>query len=90
MSEPKFRPLRSALYLPANRASAIAKAKVLAEAADVNLGRILEISETYRQPPRPRTMARMETAMAADAAVPIAAGENTYSVTVNIRWELEQ
>ena len=71
-------------------ASAIAKAKVLAEAADVNLGRILEISETNRQPPRPRTMARMETAMAADAAVPIAAGENTYSVTVNIRWELEQ
>ena len=71
-------------------ASAIAKARTLTEAAGVNLGRILEISETNRQPPRPRAMARMETAMAADAAVPIAAGENSYSVTVNIRWELNQ
>lgn len=70
-------------------ASAIAKAKTLTEAAGVNLGRILEISETNRQPPRPRAMARMESAMAADA-VPIAAGENSYSVTVNIRWELDQ
>ena len=71
-------------------ASAIAKAKTLTEAAGVKLGHILEISETNRQPPRPRAMARMETAMAADAAVPIAAGENSYSVTVNIRWALDQ
>ncbi|MCJ8309592.1 MAG: SIMPL domain-containing protein [Rhizobiaceae bacterium] len=71
-------------------ASAIAKARTLTEAAGVSLGRILEISETNRQPPRPRAMARMETAMAADAAVPVAAGENSYSVTVNIRWALDQ
>lgn len=71
-------------------ARAIAKARTLSEAAGVGLGRILEISETNRQPPRPRAMARMETAMAADAAVPVAAGENAYSVTVNIRWALDQ
>ena len=71
-------------------AKAIAKAKTLTDAAGVNLGRILEISETNRQPPRPRAMARMESAMAADAAVPIAAGENSYSITVNVKWELRQ
>ncbi|MEP1209332.1 MAG: SIMPL domain-containing protein [Rhizobiaceae bacterium] len=71
-------------------AKAITKAKTLTEAAGVKLGRIVEISETNRQPPRPRAMARMESAMAADAAVPIAAGENSYSITVNIKWELDQ
>ncbi|MEP0940280.1 MAG: SIMPL domain-containing protein [Rhizobiaceae bacterium] len=71
-------------------AEAIAKARTLTEAAGVKLGRLLEISETSRQAPQPRAMARMESAMAADAAVPIAAGENAYSVTVNIRWELDQ
>lgn len=71
-------------------AKAIAKAKTLTEAAGVKLGRILEISETNRQPPRPRAMARMESAMAADAAVPITAGENSYSITVNVKWELDQ
>ena len=69
---------------------AIAKAKTLTSAAGVQLGRIIEISEINRQPPRPRAMARMESAMAADAAVPIAAGENSYSVTVNVKWELNQ
>ena len=71
-------------------AKAIAKAQTLTEAAGVKLGRIVEISETNRQPPRPRAMARMESAMAADSAVPIAAGENSYSITVNIKWELDQ
>jgi len=71
-------------------AKAIAKAKTLTEAAGVKLGRIVEISETNRQSPHPRAMARMESAMASDAAVPIAAGENTYSITVNVRWELDQ
>ena len=71
-------------------AEAIAKAKTLTAAAGVHLGRILEISETSRQTPRPRAMARMESAAVADAAVPIAAGENAYAVTVNIRWEISQ
>ena len=50
-------------------AQVIAKARTLTEAAGVNLGRILEISETNRQPPRPRAMARMESAMTKDVAV---------------------
>ncbi len=70
--------------------NAIGKAKTLTEAAGVKLGRIVEISETNRQPPRPRAMARMESAMASDAAVPIASGENSYSVTINVKWELDQ
>jgi len=71
-------------------ARALAKAGTLAEAAGVKLGDIVEISESNRQPPRPRALGRMEAAVARDAAVPIATGENVYSVTVNIRWALHQ
>ena len=71
-------------------AQALAKAKTLTESAGVELGRILEISEQNRQQPRPRAMARAEASFAKDASVPIASGENSYSITVNVRWELEQ
>ena len=71
-------------------ARAVAKATTLTAAANVKLGRILEISEQNRGRPRVRSMARMESNMAADAAVPIATGENSYSVTVTVRWELDQ
>lgn len=71
-------------------AKAIAKAKTLTEAAGVGLGRIVEISEQNRGRPVVRSMARMESAMASDRAVPIASGENSYSVTVNVRWEITQ
>ncbi len=69
---------------------AIAKARTLTAAAGVKLGRILEISESSRRTPQPRPMARMESAMARDQAVPIASGENSYSVSVNVRWALIQ
>lgn len=71
-------------------AKAIAKARTLAEAAGVQLGRVLEIGEQNHGRPVVRSMARMEKAMAADSAVPIASGENSYSVTVNVRWEIDQ
>ena len=70
-------------------ANAVAKAKELTEAAGVGLGRVLEISETsYRADPMPmmRTMAK---GFAEDASVPIAAGENSYSVTVNVTFALD-
>lgn len=72
-------------------ADAIEKAKTLADAAGVSLGKILEISENSRSP-RPMPMARGKfaaEAMMADS-VPVASGENTYHVTVNVNWEIDQ
>lgn len=71
-------------------ADAISKAKTLAEAAGVKLGRVLEISETMQRPmPMPQTMLRA-AAMEKSDSVPIAAGENTYKVSVNVTFALEQ
>lgn len=67
---------------------ALAKARTLARAAGVKAGKILEISEQSFTP-RPMRMARAEMGMAADS-VPVAAGENTYSVTVNMTLAIEQ
>lgn len=68
---------------------AIDKARTLADAAGVKLGRILEITEA-RNPgdPRPLMSARM-TKEAADA-VPVEAGENSYSVDVNVTFAIDQ
>lgn len=69
---------------------ALQRAQTLAEAAGVELGEIVTISErTEASPPVPlgRQMMRME---AADAAVPIAAGENLYQVRVDVSFELVQ
>ncbi|MBB2971168.1 SIMPL domain-containing protein [Mesorhizobium sp. RMAD-H1] len=73
-------------------ADAIAKARTLTDAAGVGLGRVIEISEqSFR--PRPIPFARANKMMvetqAADA-VPVAPGENTYNVTVNVTFELKQ
>ena len=71
-------------------AEALAKARTLTDAAGVKLGRILEISENSMRP-APQPMMRM--AMAKDMAaevVPVAGGENTYTVTVNVTFALEQ
>ncbi len=66
-------------------ADAMAKAKTLADAAGVTLGKILEISELpMSQPPMPILR---EYAAKADA-VPIQAGENAYRVQVNVTFEL--
>lgn len=71
-------------------ASAIAKATVLSEAAGVKLGKILEIREGARGiSPRPMREMAIARSMAADA-VPVAAGENSYSVSVQVRWEIVQ
>lgn len=70
--------------------NAIAKAKTLTEAANVGLGKILTISESNSQP-RPFPMAEMAMARTSAApAVPIAAGENNYSVNVQVSWEIKQ
>lgn len=68
--------------------NAMAKAKELTDAAGVGLGRVLEISETsYRAEPMPM-MRAMAKDYAAAGAVPVAAGENSYSVVVNVTFAL--
>ena len=70
---------------------AMTKAKTLAEAAGVKLGRIVSINENASRPFEQTMM--MKTSMARDmpmAPTPIAAGENTYRVTVNVTFALAQ
>ncbi|MEO1746171.1 MAG: SIMPL domain-containing protein, partial [Pseudomonadota bacterium] len=69
--------------------AAIRKAEVLTETAGVALGPVVEISEQSFQS-RPVPMARAEMALASAPAVPIAAGESTYSVTVTVTYALDQ
>jgi len=68
-------------------ADAVAKAKTLAEAAGVGLGRVLEISD---QNTRPAPMPIQAKAFdAAGAAAPVQAGENAYTVQVTVTFELK-
>jgi hypothetical protein len=72
-------------------ADAVSRAKTLAEAAGVSVGRILDISEQSFQPqPIALGRAKMMAAEAADAAVPIQGGENEYRITVNAAFEIKQ
>ncbi len=73
-------------------ADAIAKAKTLADAAGVGLGRVVEINEQSR-PPMPMPIARqakMMSAAAPEDSVPVAAGENSYNVSVNVVFEIKE
>jgi len=69
------------------RAAAVAdarrKAELYADAADVDLGDVVSISEFSTSGPVP--VVRMEAAM----AVPIAAGRNEISASVVVVWELD-
>ncbi|MCJ8519295.1 uncharacterized protein YggE [Pseudorhizobium tarimense] len=69
---------------------AVAKARTLAEAAGVQLGEVVEISEasTSQMPPQP--MYRMTMAKEASDSVPVSAGENTYTVSVEMTFGLKQ
>lgn len=71
--------------------SAIAKAKVYADAGGFTLGRILSVSEQSGYQPMPAPYAR---AMAMEAApadkVPIALGEQRVQVSVSMTWEIRQ
>jgi len=67
---------------------AMAKANTLAGAAGVKIVKVLEISEQSFNP-RPMPMAEMTMARSMDA-VPVATGENTYRVTVNASFAIDQ
>jgi uncharacterized protein YggE len=67
---------------------AAARAKTLAEAAGVQLGPVIEITEDFNRP-RPQPITRGKMMMdAAPAAVPVETGENAYSVTVQAVFEI--
>jgi uncharacterized protein YggE len=69
---------------------AIEKANTLVNAAGVKLGKILTISESSRGG-RPAPMMNVRfSAEAMSDSVPVAAGEQTYTVTVNVEWEIDQ
>ena len=71
-------------------ADATRKAKIYAEAMGVGLGRVMSISEGVNyQPPMPMARSKVMMADAAAAPVPVAAGEHTLSVDVNITWEIQ-
>lgn len=69
---------------------AVAKATTLSEAAGVRLGKVIEISEGSGQQMPPQPMYRMAMAKEASDSVAVEAGENTYSVTVDVTFALEQ
>ena len=70
-------------------ADAIDKAKTLASAAGVTLGRVLEISDqTMRAMPMPMEARAFAAAPAPARDVPIQRGENSYSVQVTVTFEL--
>ena len=63
------------------------KAQTLADAAGVTLGEVLEINEqSHGGSPVP--MARAEMRLAAADSVPVAGGENTYRVSVNMTFAI--
>jgi uncharacterized protein YggE len=65
---------------------AVRKARLYAQAAEVELGPIRAIHEQRRPGPPEPLYRRME--MAADAGVPIAQGEQSIEVEVTISWEI--
>ncbi len=65
------------------------KAQTLAQAADVRLGPLQEMSEQSHNP-GPMPVMRAEMSMAArDGAVPIAQGENSYQVQVHLTFAID-
>jgi len=67
-------------------ADARRKAQIYAEGLDLKLGSILSVDEAGGGgPPRPM----FARALAAAPAVPIAAGESTLQVQVNVVWQIE-
>ena len=62
------------------------RARVFAEAAGVKLGKPLRIDEQAGGRPGPYPMARMDAAAA--STVPVAPGEQTFSVTVTVSYAI--
>lgn len=71
-------------------ADATRKAKLYAETMGVSLGPVLSINEGVSyQPPVPVLRGKVMMADAAAAPVPVAAGEQTLAMDVNVTWEIK-
>ena len=64
------------------------KAKLYAETMHLSLGQIMSVSEGNYQPPQPVYYGKAVRAEAAQS-VPIAEGEQTVAIDVNITWEIK-
>ena len=64
------------------------KAQEMAEAANVNLGRILEMRETGHNMVQPQANMRM-MAMEASTSTPVSGGEQAISVTVTLTYAID-
>ncbi|MEH6588065.1 MAG: SIMPL domain-containing protein [Halioglobus sp.] len=70
---------------------AMARAQTMADAADVDLGDVMDISEQTHMPqPRPYRAERAMAMSASADAVPVMAGENSYQVVVNMSFAIDQ
>ncbi|RYE07669.1 MAG: DUF541 domain-containing protein [Hyphomicrobiales bacterium] len=71
-------------------ADALAKGELYAEAAGVELGALALISEQtgYNAPPQPY-MFKAEAASMDRSVVPVEVGQLTFSIDVNVNWDLE-
>lgn len=72
--------------------NALEKAKILTEAAGVEVGSIRQINEQSNSPyPQPIMRGQMaKMSMAESDAVPVAGGENSYRISVNVTFEIDQ
>jgi len=66
-------------------ADAMARAQLYADSAGVSVGKVLSISEHQTSVPQPRFARSM---VAAASSVPVAQGEQDFTATVNVSFEL--
>ncbi|MCV6576023.1 MAG: SIMPL domain-containing protein [Cohaesibacter sp.] len=71
-------------------ADAKAKASLYAAELGSEIKRLKSLSETSRSAPRPVMMRAAAMKMEMDAAVPVAEGSMSFSITINTVWELNQ
>jgi uncharacterized protein YggE len=69
-------------------ADAKRRAELYAQAAEVKLGRVLLIQEQPPSVPRPQ-MLRFALRAEADAAVPVAPGENKFHASITVTYSIE-
>ena len=65
-----------------------ARADLYAAATGLKVRRIVSISESGEMAPPPRPMMRMAMVAAAPESTPVATGENTIGVDLNVVYEL--
>ena len=70
-------------------ADARAKAELYAQAAGVSVGGVVQISEVSGSAPIMMSRYKAEAAMAYDGSVPVASGQNTYSASITVTFELK-